>query len=78
MWDGKERRHGSSMSADDHDLLVKIHTNLDNFMTKFDDHEVQDDKKFDKHDGRLTILERGLWIGIGSFAVIQIALKFIK
>lgn len=77
MWDGIERRTKTSMAQDDHDLLVKIHTNLDNFISKFEDHEISDEKKFDKHDSRLTLVERGLWIGIGSIAVIQIILKFI-
>ena len=74
-WDGKtERRNG----GDHHDLLIRIDTNLNNFIKRFDDHEKEDDSKFEKMDRKVSIMERGFYAVGGVIIFIEIIYKFIK
>lgn len=60
QWDGKDRRRENR----DHDVLTRIDVNLSNFMTRFEEHTVDDkssfdkmEKAFEKLDERTKILE---------------------
>lgn len=74
-WDGQERRKDVIV---DHDLLIKIDTNLMHLIDSYANH-VQDDKKsFDKIDKRMDIAEKLLYGCVGIFVFVQLIIKVIK
>ena len=73
-WNGDERRSKSL----DHDLLIRIDSNLSNFMRVFAVHEKKDDETFAEIDRRLKTLEKVFYGVSGIFVFVQILSKFIK
>lgn len=62
-WDGMERRQPS----EDHDLLIEINERLKGFVDKLTD-----------HSKRINILEKGFWMFIGAFVLVEFVIKFWK
>ena len=74
VWDGVDRRN----KMDDHDLLLRIDTNLNSLMKLHEDHLKEDKEIFSKHDNRLNFLEKMMYAGLGIITFIEIISKFIK
>ena len=72
-WDGKNRRINGGR---DHDVLIRIDANLENFIRRFDEHEIKDMQDFGKVEKRLSTLERAYWVAIGVLIVVQLIIKF--
>lgn len=62
----------------DHDLIVKISTNLETHMESFNEHRevFKDHIKSDADDFRT--LYRFMWVVTGAFCVIEVFLKIFK
>lgn len=61
----------------DHDLLTKIDANLTNFMKRFDEHATEDRSNFEKHDVRITRLEKYGAMAVGALAILQYILTHL-
>lgn len=76
MWDGKDRRHEERNESDDsHDLVVRIDTNLSNFMKRFEEHTKDDKESFDKIDARTSRLEKFFYGVVGAFFLFEVIMK---
>ena len=79
------------MEKNDHDLLIRIDTRLEDLVrenrdtkkevgslkdTKCDKKDV--DKKFDDFENRMRRMERIIYTAIGGLAILQIVLSFVK
>lgn len=71
VWDGIEKRDHAN-----HDLLIEIHTDLKNFMKRFDEHIIEDTQTFEKMDKRLSILEKFYWMILGIIVIMELIFKF--
>ena len=60
------------MDNEDHDLLIKIESNLDNLVSNFFTYCKTVDTRFKDHNGRIRLLERAIWVGFGVVIVLQI------
>ena len=59
------------MSSEEHDILIRVDTNIKNLMSRIDKH-VEDDAKFhEKIEVRVKMVERIVFLGLGGLAVIQ-------
>lgn len=58
----------------DHDLLVKIHANVETIMTAFIAHAKEDDVRFSEVHKRVNGLSKGVYIGMGIFILANIIL----
>lgn len=74
-WDGDERRTNGKK---DHDLLIKIDSNLTNFIHNFDNHIKADEESFKSQDGRIKSLEKAYWMGVGIIVIVEFVTRFIK
>ena len=74
MYNGPERR---SQSQADHDLLIKIDANIDNFIKNFNAHVDSDEKNFGEQDKRLKEIEKSFWKGCGAVSLLVIAAEFM-
>lgn len=78
-WNGDERRkEGRPYSNESHDMLIRIDQNLSNFMKRFDEHVIDDNKHFDR---LYSIVGKNRWyiaMGLGGVLAFEIAIKFIK
>jgi hypothetical protein len=82
-WDGKDRRREERSSEDNaHDTLIRIDTNLSNFMKRYEDHLLahkEDMEKIDKNikevEKRTLRLEKWIWMAAGAITVLEIILK---
>jgi len=74
-WDGTERRKTDCL---DHDLLIRIDTNLTNFMDKFIAHVLEDKTAFINQDNRIKNIERVVWAAAGLLFAVELILRFIK
>ena len=78
-WDKKERRNGGQPGGNkDHDLLTRIDVNLSNFMSRFDVHTKDDDKKFDALFKRTSTLQKFMWLITGAVVIAEFMIKVFK
>ena len=63
-WQGEERR----ASCADHDLLIKIDTNLTNFMGRFERHEEFDNTRFERLFRVSNWNQKVVWVILGAVA----------
>lgn len=56
----------------------KLTNHVDSMRKLLEVHVDSDQKNFDSLNGRLRILERVFWAGIGSLACLEVLLKFFK
>lgn len=75
VWDGHERRKNG---ARDHDLLIRIDSNLDGLVENFKEHIGEDKEFFHEHDKRLKSVERIIWCAIGMILFLEFIFKIIK
>ena len=59
------------MSGDDHDVLIRIDTNLTTFMEQFKAHEKKDEERF-------KFLEHMAYGIFGAFLFIEVAVKLLN
>lgn len=62
----------------DHDLLIRIDSNLNNFMLKFAEHVIEDKTNFDYVTKKMFNFERILWIGLGVFIAVEFGIKIAE
>ena len=81
-YNGPDRRNGKS---EDHDLLIKIDTNLSNFMKSFDNHTIEDDMKFKitnenlkDANKKIEFLNNRYWMVVGALLLIEVIARFFK
>ena len=74
-WDGKNRR---TNEIEGRDLLTQIDTKLTILLDNFDKHMADDKVTFEKHDNRISRLEKVYWVGIGVFIIVEGIIKFIR
>ena len=67
-----------SDSKEDHDLLIRIDQNVQNFIEAFHAHIIKDEDTFKKLDEQASRLQRGYWIAIGIIIAVDFFIKFIK
>lgn len=68
-WDGNNRR------TSDHDVLLKIDANLENFIKDFERHKKEDLEKFEKIDKRVGWVEKICYGGVAIGAFIELLWK---
>lgn len=72
-WDGKERRQRMSQDQIERDrLLTEVHSDIKHIVTWSKKHDVDDDTRFEKLDGRLKWAERMCYGAIGVYIFIQV------
>ena len=74
-YEGMERR---SDRKHEHDLLIRIDTNLTNFLERFEKHERTDEAIFIGFGKRLGLLEKALWTLIGALTLVAFVLKIMN
>ena len=72
-WDGFERRKSSFLNNNDRDLFIRMSQNLENHLSNFKLHLIDDEEVKKK----VEYLEKVVWMGMGALAVLNIFLKFI-
>ena len=77
-WDGQERRKGTSVSTEDHDLLTRMDVNVNNLLEKFDTHIKTSNDIHKNLDNRVSFHDKIIWGGLGILAFLQIIFKAIK
>ena len=75
---GPERRSNFGMKEDERDLLIRVDKNLSNLILRFGNHAESDDKRFTEFTGRLKVIERITYLGLGGLAVIEFLSRFVK
>lgn len=65
-WDGEERRSEDRS----HDLLIRVDTNLSNFMQRFEEHTEMDQKHFERIYPAISDLKSFMWKWTGAIAAI--------
>ena len=67
------------MNESDHDLLIRIDQNTKNLLREFRDHKESDEISFKEHNKRISMLEKGLYIGCGAVIIVQwIAVAWLR
>lgn len=61
----------------DHDLLTKIDVNLTNFMDQFNKHVQEDKVSQEKHEDRLSRLEKWGAMAVGALGLLQFIVSHI-
>jgi len=77
-YEGQERRKVDRDWLERDRMLSEIHTDVKYVMKWIDEHDRADDKRFDKISGRISIIEKVCYCGIGGFAIIELFFKFLK
>lgn len=79
--DEKERRDGDGRRKEDHELLLEIHLNLNNFLDNysehrkdFKDHVAEDKHNFSIVNQRQSDLAKYIWMGVGILGTIEFVL----
>lgn len=61
----------------DHDLLIRMDTNMENLTRKVEQHITEVKQQFADQNIRIALLERGYWIGIGILTVVNLVFIII-
>ena len=72
-WDGKDRRQDSK----DHDLLTRIDANLRNFIDRFGEHILDDNKRFKEHSEKIEFQQKVFYGCLGVVVFIEFISKFV-
>lgn len=67
-WNGEDRRVAASK---DHDLLTTINTNVTILIDQFKAHAKDDKDSFEKHDARISRLEKFGSMAVGGLGLLQ-------
>ena len=62
------KKDDSRRAEMDHDVLIRIDTNLLAFMKRFEEHEKKDDRRF-------NVLEKALYCFVGAATVVGVLIK---
>lgn len=79
-WDGVDRRKSQKRnvnyeSLSERDLLISLHSNLNNHIDTFEKHEEDDDTKFSGIEKNLNLLNAGYYVFIGAFLIIELLIR---
>lgn len=66
------------MNKDDHDILIRVDTNLVNLIDKVETHIDSDDVKFAEHDKILSFHSRIVYGGVGAMFIINLLIVLFK
>lgn len=73
-----ERRRYSFMTVEDKEMLVRMEEKMDNLKNFIQAHVIYDEGIHKEHNGRLRILERVMWIGMGGWLVFRFLPEIMK
>ena len=70
-----DRRKQTSMLPTDHDILIKLDTNVENLIDAFHQHKIDDKKVHGDQETLNRFILKTLYIGYGGLLVIMFSLK---
>lgn len=70
--EGDNRRKNFS----DHDLLISIHSHLEDFILRFSEHAESDKAHFERHDRSIDFINKQIWIATGIIMATTFLLNY--
>jgi hypothetical protein len=83
-WDGMSDRRGGTggLHPEAREKFATILERIENLRDDFREHKDEDNKRFDKIDGRITPLEKGFWkatgMATGAAVLVTFVAKYFK
>ena len=65
------------MSQEERDILIRLDQNVTNLIQTVKDHVDTDKASFKEQGGRIKVIERIMYMGLGMLTLIQFIFKFL-